>query len=291
MPINYDEPVYRPPSEAFSLIIQATLGCSWNKCAFCEMYSTKQFKVRSESEIINEIKTVSRWNPEIKKVFIADGDAMTLTTNKLLKILHALNIHFPGVRRISVYANARNILSKSVDELKALREKGLKLIYIGIESGDNEVLKMVSKGETFNSTEEGLLKAREAGIKCSVMILNGLGGRKFSEQHAVNSAEILNRTQPEYASVLVLSFPFGIKRYIERFNGEYVTMSKTDLLTELKVMLGNTNLERTVFRSDHASNYLALKGTLNRDKQKLIENIDHALKNPGILREEWQRGL
>jgi len=291
LPIDYQEPVFRPPSEAFSLILQVTLGCSWNRCAFCEMYSTKKFRVRSEKEIINDIKAVARINSGIKKVFIADGDPMVLPTNKLLKILHTLNKSFPDIRRISIYANARNILTKSDNELNALREKGLKLIYLGIESGDNEVLRMISKGETSETIVEGLQKARKAGIKCSVMILNGLGGKKFSEQHAVNSAEVLNLTQPEYASVLVLSFPLGIKRYIDRFNGEYIEMSKKDLLMEMRQMIENTNLDQTVFRSDHASNYLVLKGNLNRDKQKFLDNIDYAVNHPGILREDWQRGL
>ena len=212
--MQYNTPLFRPPSEANSLIFQITLGCSWNKCAFCEMYTSIHFKVRKEEEIIDEINTAAREiNYPIRKVFLADGDSMVLSTKKLLNILNVINKAFPKIQRISAYALPKNLSSKSLEELIELREAGLKLVYVGIESGDDELLKLIDKGETYASTIEGLLKAKQAGINSSVMILSGLGGLKYSEQHARNSAGILNKIQPLYASTLVLSFPFGVDGY------------------------------------------------------------------------------
>ncbi|MFH2094380.1 MAG: radical SAM protein [Bacteroidota bacterium] len=291
LPIDYDEPVFRPPSEAYSLILQVTLGCSWNRCGFCEMYKTKDFRVRKEEEVFAEIDKVAEAGYEVRKVFLADGDAMVLSSGKLIRILAKLRSVFPKLQRISAYALPKNISSKTDDELSAIADAGLKLIYVGIESGDDEVLKMVHKGETYNSTIDGMLKAKQAGIRSSVMILTGLGGKLYMEQHAVNSAKILNATQPEFASTLVLSFPFGVKRYKSRFKGEYQEMSTMDLVKELRLFIEHTELESTVFRSDHASNYLVLKGGLSRDKQKFLDQIDFAINNPKILRKEWMRGL
>ncbi len=167
------------------------------------------------------------------------------------------------------------------------------MIYVGIESGDNEILSLVDKGETFNSTVEGLFKAKEAGIKNSIMILNGLGGKKYSQQHAINSAKILNEIQPEYASTLVLSFPFGIERFKQRFGGEYIPMNVVELIKEMEIFIEQTQLNGTIYRSNHASNYLVLKGNLSRDKQQLLQQIRDVLENPQIanLRNEWERGL
>jgi len=187
-PIQYDEPIFRPPSEAYSLIIQVTHGCSWNKCAFCEMYTSKKFKVRSEEDVFKEIEKVSIYSKDIRKIFLADGNAMVLSTAKLLRLLNKLNDTFPKLNRISAYAIAKDLENKSVEELKELYDAGLKLLYVGIETGDDELLKLINKGETYDSTVRNLLKAKEAGIKSSVMIINGLGGKKYSEQHAIHSA-------------------------------------------------------------------------------------------------------
>jgi len=203
--LRYDEPVFRPPSEAYSLILQVTIGCSWNKCAFCEMYTSKKFRVRNEHEVLDEIDQVAGYNPDVKKVFLADGNAMVLSTLKILNILNHLNKKFNRIARISAYAIPKDLKNKSVEELKALKEAGLKLLYVGIETGDDELLGLINKGETAVSTVASLQKATEAGIKLSVMIINGLGGRKYSHQHAVNSAKAINAIQPEFLSTLVLA--------------------------------------------------------------------------------------
>ncbi|MFZ5517774.1 MAG: radical SAM protein [Candidatus Zhuqueibacterota bacterium] len=292
-PIAYNEPLFRPPAEANSLIFQVTLGCSWNKCAFCEMYTSKRFTVRKEKTVIQEIRDAALVFPDVRRIFLADGNALVLSTRRLLTILQTIRESFPRANRISAYALPGDIARKSPDELAALRDAGLRLLYVGIETGDDELLELIHKGETFQSTAAGLLSAKQAGIKLSVMILNGLGGKKYSEQHALNSAKILNIVQPEYASTLVLSFPFGEQQYRQRFAGEYLPMNLTDLLAEMELLIKNTELNSTIFRSNHASNFLILQGTLSKDKSRLLSEIRTAQDHPEAahLRQEWERGL
>jgi len=257
------------------------------------MYSSKKFSVKNESVIFNEIDLMSQYSSQIKKVFLADGNAIVLSYDKLMKIIEKLNNTFPNLIRISAYALPKDIVTKTDYELKALADAGLKLLYTGIETGDDELLKLTNKGETTQSTIEGLKKARKAGIKLSVMILNGLGGKTYSKQHALNSAMVVNKIQPEYLSTLVLSFPLGIDHFKNRFSGNFIEMSKIDLIEEMGIFIDNLELESSIFRSDHASNYLILKGILNRDKDKLLLRINNVLTNPQFsnLRPEWMRGL
>ena len=279
-PISYDEPVFRPPAEAYSAIIQATIGCSWNKCAFCEMYSSKKFRIRNFEEIKSDISALAQaYGSNAKKVFIADGDAMVLSTNKLIPILDEINQKFYKLIRISCYALPKNILSKSEQELKQLKEKGLKLIYIGIETGDEELLKLHNKGETYDSTLKGIDKAHKAGIDTSIMIINGMGGKKYSEQHARNSAKIINELNPKYLSTLTLSFPFGIEHFKSRINFEFKQQTIVELLQELRIFINVIDVNNVIFRSNHASNSLPLKGTLSKDKEKVLEQIEIAIKN------------
>lgn len=293
--IDYIEPVFRPPSEARSLILQVTNGCSYNACTFCEMYqeSQKKFRPKPQSEIENEVKQIAKQQPGIRRFFLADGDAMTLSFRRLKDILLSIREHFPNMERVTAYCLPRNLKKKSVEDLKELRELGLTMVYVGCESGDDKVLELVKKGETFESSKDALLKLKAAGIKSSVMILNGLGGRKFSKQHAINSAKLMSETQPEYVSTLVVSFPLGEERFRSGFNGEYEPLSQTELFEEIRLLIDNFELENTVFRSDHASNYLVLKGNLGEDKQAMLDKIELALNKPGSipLRQEWQRGL
>jgi radical SAM superfamily enzyme YgiQ (UPF0313 family) len=292
-PLKYDEPLFRPPAEAGSLIFQITYGCSWNRCAFCEMYTTKNFSVRKEEEIIKEIEMAALAFPETRRIFLADGNPMVLSAAKLMRILEAIKRSFPKANRISTYALPGDITAKTNEELTALKNGGLKTIYVGIESGDDEVLKKNNKSETFNSTVDGLLKAKLAGIKLSVMILNGLGGLAYSQQHAENTARLVNIVQPELLSSLVLSFPFGKSHFCKRFQGDYIDMEISDLLREMEMFLAKTELNSTIFRSDHASNYIVLNGVLGRDKQIMLHNLSKAIDRPveAGLRPEWKRGL
>ncbi len=293
--LSYIEPVFRPPSEARSLILQVTNGCSWNKCTFCEMYTQEQkkFRARKEEEIEQDILKAAASRIPFDKVFLADGDAMVLPMRKLEAILTMIKQHLPSVKRVSSYCLPRNIYKKSVEDLARLKSLGLDILYVGCESGDTQVLEMVSKGETYETQLEALLKIKQAGLRSSVMILNGLGGPKFSEQHAINSAKLMNEAQPDYLSTLVVSFPLGEERLKAGFNDEWSLMDQTGLFLELKHFISHLELNNTIYRSDHASNYLPLKGTLGRDKQALLDQIDTALYQPNKiqLRQEWQRGL
>lgn len=294
-PIDYIEPVFRPPSEARSLILQVSNGCSYNRCTFCEMYTApqKKFKPKAISELEQEVKAVASTMPDVRRFFLADGDAMTLSYRRLKEILECVNRYFPNRERVTAYCLPRNIKNKTVEELAHLKELGLSMVYVGCESGDDEVLACVQKGETFETSKEALVKLKAAGIKSSVMILNGLGGKKFSQQHAVNTAKLMNETQPEFVSTLVVSFPMGEDRFRAGFNGDYAPLEQNELFHEIRTFIANLSLNDTVFRSDHASNYLVLKGNLGADKQLMLDKIDLALNKPGAipLRQEWQRGL
>tara|TARA_R100000656_G_scaffold118366_1_gene91986 strand:- start:1493 stop:2374 length:882 start_codon:yes stop_codon:yes gene_type:complete len=293
--MDYIEPLFRPPSEARSLILQVTNGCSWNRCTFCEMYTApqKKFSVKPQSEIEQELQQVANNGYPVRRVFLADGDAMTLSFRRLRELLLAIRQHFPDVQRISSYCLPRNLKNKSVDELAELQQLGLSLMYVGCESGDDLVLEKIDKGENYASSLEALHKIKQAGMKSSVMILNGLGGQQYTEQHAINSAKLMNEAQPEFLSTLVVSFPGGIERFQQGFGGEFQPLTQPQLFQEMEILLDTLTLERTVFRSDHASNYLVLKGTLNRDKAQLLQQVRTAIQRPGVipLREEWQRGL
>lgn len=279
-PIQYDEPLYRPPSEARSLIIQVTLGCSWNKCSFCEMYTSKHFTVRKEADVLAEIDAFKPYADQIQKVFLADGDPLVLSNKRLLPILKRIKETFPNLRRVSTYASPSNLVKKSSEELEELRAMGLSLLYVGIESGDSEVLEAIQKGETFESTIEGLNKSKAAGMDSSVMIINGVGGTLLSEQHAIHSAKVLNAAQPKFASTLVLTAHKGLEHYRNRYKGEFIEMKNVELFQEMKTFMEHLELEETIFRSDHASNRLVLKGVLGRDKERFLKQIEDAITIP-----------
>ncbi len=293
--LPYVEPVFRPPSEARSLILQVTNGCSWNRCTFCEMYTQPQkaFRLKPQAQIEQELDSVARTGASVRRVFLADGDAMTLSIRRLKRVLQAIRHHLPQVRRVSSYCLPRNLKNKTAGELEELKSLGLELFYVGCESGDDLVLERVNKGENFESSLSALRKIKSAGAKSSVMILNGMGGKRYSRQHAVHSAKLMNEAQPEFLSTLVVSFPAGTERYQAGFNGEFEALDQRGLFEEMYLLLDELELENTVFRSDHASNYLVLRGTLGRDKQRLLQTVRHALDQPGAanLRPEWMRGL
>ena len=295
MQIPYVEPVFRPPSEAYSLILQVTIGCSWNHCTFCEMYTQpqKRFRFKPIEEIELELAAIAKSGTPVRRIFLADGDAMTLSFRRLKEIMTAINRHLPGVQRVSSYCLPRNLKTKTAEQLTELNEMGLSLFYVGCESGDDLVLDRVKKGETFDTSLAALQKIKAAGAKSSVMILNGMGGKRYSEQHALNSARLMNAAQPEYLSTLVVSFPRGMERYQKGFGGDFEPPDQAGLFQEMYWLLDELELERTVFRSDHASNYLVLKGTLGKDKARLLKIVRSALEHPGSvrLREEWMRGL
>lgn len=295
-PITYIEPLFRPPSEARSLIFQVTNGCSWNKCTYCDMYTQpqKKFSLKPDADVEAEIVWAGQHLQEVRRVFLADGDAMSLSTRRLLRILELIRQHLPNVSRVSSYCSSFNLHNKSVEDLKALQEAGLKLIYMGAESGDDFVLKGIQKGDTFDGTVDALNRLRDAGIQRSVMIINGVGGKYYSEQHALNSARLANATQPEFLSSLVINHPHGQDRFRAGYaeqGGIYEHMDQHARFQELRTFVDALTLEKTIFRSDHASNQLVLKGTLGKDKAALLAQIDTAIAAPDQagLRPVWIR--
>jgi len=239
----------------------------------------KKFAPKAADKVLEEIKRCGESLLNTRRVFLGDGDAMALSFRRLQTILEAIKQHLPSVTRVSAYCLPRNLKNKTVDELKVLRELGLSLIYIGAESGDNTVLEKINKGETFESTRDAILKAKEANIKVSVMIINGMGGKEFSKQHALNSAKLVNATQPEYLATLVLFFSDGQKKVEEGFGGTFTSLNTAELCEEMRVFIEHTDLDKSIFRSDHVSNHLILKGVLGKDKQAMLVEIDEAIEH------------
>ncbi len=295
------QPVFRPPAEARSLVLQVTVGCSWNRCSFCEMYQAphQAYRAKPLEEVERDLALVARLGAAApRRVFLADGDAMGLPTERLVAILEAVRAALPGVARVSSYCLPRNVRAKAPAELARLRALGLRTVYVGCESGDDEVLRRVGKGESRASSVDALRKLESAGLKTSVMILHGLGGRQLSAQHAAGSAELVRRAPPTYLSTLVVSFPRGADRHAEGFadlpGGGFVPLSTAEVVAEQRALLEQLELPagaKTIFRSDHASNYLPLKGTLPRDRARLLAELEAAEKGEVRLRPEWARGL
>jgi|TARA_R110002072_G_scaffold114827_5_gene244995 radical SAM superfamily enzyme YgiQ (UPF0313 family) len=295
--LNYIQPLFRPPSEARSLILQVTNGCSWNNCTFCEMYTAPQkaFRPKPHDDIEAELHALAASGYPFERVFLADGDAMTLSPRRLVAILEAVRRHLPSVRRVSAYCLPRNVKNKSIADLEQLVALGLKQIYVGCETGDDQLLDWIDKGETFQSSLLALTKAKAAGMKTSVMILNGLGGQHHWEQHALNSARLMNEGQPNFLSTLVVTFPGGSARFAQAFPSDkgFIEQDLPGLFQEMALMMEKLELEKTIFRSNHASNYLTLAGVLNKDKPRLLAQVRTALAAPeqADLRPEWARGL
>lgn len=275
----YDEPLYRPPAEANSVIVQVTLGCSFNKCSFCTMYETKQFKIKTLSEIFKDIDNLSLMQKDATKMFLADGDALTLETDYLIKILNYAYEKFTKLRRVSIYASAFNLYDKSLEELKLLKQNGLDLIYYGIESGDYELLKKIQKPITNEKMIEGLNRVSQADIKISATVILGLGGKKYSQEHIKQSAEIVNKTNINYLSTLQLMLTkHTYKKFLDRFDNEFEELNDLEMLEEQKHFLEELNPKnKVIFRSNHVSNSYALAGTLNKDKDRLIDEVSYVI--------------
>jgi len=280
-PVQYIEPLFRPPSEARSLIIQVTNGCSWNRCSYCEMYTApqKKFRPRPEAEVLAEIRRCAQQGLTPRRVFLADGDALVLSMRRLRNILAEIKSALPSVSRVSSYCLPSNLKNKSDDDLAELKGLGLRVIYVGAEIGDDEVLQKVDKGESRASTVAALQRARAAGIKTSVMILNGLGGKALSRQHALASAQLINATQPDYLATLVLTLYQGRERFETSFGQRFEELDSVALCEEMQIFIGALELENTIFRSDHVSNHLVLKGELGKDKNRLLSEIEQAIEH------------
>ena len=289
--LHYEGTVIRPPNEADSLIIQATLGCSHNKCTFCPAYVDKKFRARSLDDVFGDIEAANWMADNVRRVFLADGDALALGAEHLLTILERLQQAFPLLNRVGIYANAQNVAGKSDDELRALRAQKLGIAYLGLESGDDEVLRRVRKGATASEMVEAVQRLQAAGIKASVIALLGLGGREQSDHHAKATAEALNQMAPRFLSFLTLMIVPGTALHRQLERGEFLPLEPPDLLLELRSMIDALDLRGTIVRSDHASNYLPLEGRLPRDKERLLGELDAALAGGRRLRPDMFRAL
>ena len=292
--IQYEGTLYRPPSEADSLILQATIGCSYNECAFCAMYREKRFRVRPLDELLAEIDWArEQLGGQVGKVFLADGDALVAKPKFLLGILEALRAAFPRLRRVSCYASPQALQIRSVEQMAELREAGLTQYYLGIESGHDTVVERLTKGVDAQEMIRVALKAQEAGVKLSTMILLGAGGRELSAEHARESARVVSAIGPRFVSTLVMTPVEGTPLGDADGRGEVDHLDPVELAAELREFIAHLELDGSIFRSNHASNYLNLAGTFPKDKAQLLETLDAVLAHPDRVRfvPEWMRGL
>jgi len=288
--MRYEGTVYRPPSEAMSFILQATIGCSHNDCTFCSMYKDKQFRIRKMAEILEDIYEARSLYPRVKKIFIADGDALIIKTKDLIQIINELKIVFPEVESIGIYSSPKSVHNKSIEELLELKKAGLKIAYLGLESGSDKILQLVNKGDD----EEGIitagLKLKEAGILLSVTVISGLGGKELWEEHALETAKAVNKINPNYLGLLTLMIEPGTSLYETYSKGEFKILDPVEIAEETLLLLENLDCSGCVFRSNHASNYVSLRGTLNKDKEEMILELKEALHDSDF-KEEWLRRL
>lgn len=291
--MKYEGAIYRPPSEADSLILQVTIGCSHNKCTFCGSFKEKKFRVRPIEEVREDVEEAKQFARYIRKVFIADGDALIIPQKRLVPIIQLIKDSFPRLERIGIYGNTKSILKKTVEELKTLKELGVGIIYLGVESGDQVTLDRVCKGTTLDRTAEASKRVKDAGIVLSVTVLLGLGGVERSRIHAEETGKFLSRIEPDYVGALSVIIVPGTPLAEEVKKGTFKVPDPYMLLEELAIMIKNTNVTHTYFASNHASNYLPVKAWLPEEKEKTLKAIEHVLskRDPSLLRPEFMRAL
>lgn len=290
--MRYEGKLYRPPSEAHSYILQATIGCSWNKCTYCDMYRDKTFRIRDLAETLQDITSAGgAFGGDVEKVFVADGDALIMPLDHWLPILAACRRSFPNLRQVSCYAMATNLNEKSPEDLHTLREHGLDLLYIGPESGDDAVLKRIAKGSTFDDHVEAAQRAKAAGMKMSAIFLLGAGGKERTDKHALASARLATAMDPEYMAALTLTVVPDTPIATLARRGRFVLPDIDGLLGELRTFVAEAAPTNALFRTNHASNYLPIGGRLPLDRSRILEVIDAALSGKIRLRPEYSRGL
>lgn len=290
--MRYEGSIYRPPSEASSLIVQVTVGCSHNQCTFCGMYKGEQFRIRGMEDILTDLGRARRIYSHVERIFLADGDALVLQNGDLLKILKAIATLFPECKRVGVYGSPQNILRKTEDELAKLHLNGIGIIYIGAESGSDKILKKIKKGCTAEQLISAVKKIEDSGIKASVTFISGLGGKENWQEHGIKTGEMISLMEPSYVGLLTLMVEQGTELYADICKGRFSLLSPEQTIREAALMLKNIDVARNcMFRSNHASNYLALKGNLPDDKDALLEQLKMAGACPSLLKEERFRLL
>ena len=293
MMLNYDYPLYRPPSEAKSLIFQVTLGCSFNECSFCDMYRSKEYSERPWDEVKMEIDMGAKHEPETKKIFLADGDALNLSTDYMVQIVKYLYVKFPNLERVSCYAMPMNLLKKTPEELKKMYDAGLKMLYLGIETGSDIVLKKVTKGATSQTIIRACRKAIDVGYTLSCMVILGLGGKTYTKEHIKGTAEVLSAVSPHYAAALTLIIEPGVKEeFMKKFNEPFIPITDSEALDELQELVSKIESKNEIiFRANHGSNAYMIKGIFPQDKDSMLEKISWMKEHPEVCRPEGLRGF
>lgn len=288
--MQYEGTVYRPPSEAHSLIVQITVGCAHNTCTFCTMYKDKKFRIRPKDAVLADFEEAARmYGPHIRRIFLADGDALVVKTADLLDILDFIRVKFPNLERVTAYGTAQDILHKSKEELRQLKTAGLDMVYMGIESGDPQILADIRKGVSREQLGEAGRKLAECGIMCSATLISGLGGRQRLREHAVASASLISEIKPAYVGFLTLMIDRDAPIYPRIESGELALLDPEDIVEEMRLFLENVDSEGTVFRANHASNYVIVKGTLNRDIPAMMACLDQVEQSGRYRAERYRR--
>lgn len=290
--MDYEGLIIRPPSEAYSLLLQVTVGCSHNRCTFCGTYRQKKFKIKPLERIEKDLREATTYGP-ISRLFLCDGDSLIIPQPRLVEILQMINRYLPGLERIGSYANTKSILRKSVDDLRQLRELGLKILYLGVETGNAELLTKIIKGATREKMVEAARRVKEAGIELSVTVILGIGGIEKSIEHAMDTASLLTEMDPDYVGALTLMFVPQTELYEDYLAGRFVLPDKIGFIRELYLMIANSNFTDCYFTSNHASNYLPIKARLPRQKEKILKMIGAVIEenDVGRMRPEYLRGL
>ena len=293
MMLNYDAPLYRPPSEAKSLIFQVTLGCSFNECSFCDMYRSKEYSERSWDEVKGEIDMMSKMLPDTTKIFLADGDALNLDTEYMIKIVKYIYEKFPNLERVSCYAMPMNLLKKTPEELDSMKKAGLDMLYLGIETGSDILLKKVTKGATAKTIIKSCKKAKDAGFTLSCMVILGIGGSKYSSENARETAKVISAVKPDYDGALTLSLENGRKdEFMTKFNEEFIRISDSEAIDELEELISGIDVnDKVVFRANHGSNAYNVAGTFPEDKQAMLDKITWMKEHPEVVRPQGLRGF
>lgn len=289
--MQYEGMIFRPPSEANSILLQVSVGCSHNKCTFCEMYKAKRFQIKADDVIMQDIDYAAKNYPYMDRLFICDGDALIIPQKRLVKYLLEIEKKLPWVKRVGVYANTKSIRMKTIDELKELRRHGLGIAYMGLETGDDVTLKAINKGTDANRMIEMGKKIKSSGIKLSITVLLGIAGRDRSVVHAQETGRVLSAIDPDYVGALTLMLTPGTPLYKDHVDGKFPVLEANEMLKELGIMIANTHLSNGLFHANHASNYLPIRAKFPEDKNKTLKQIEDALSGKISLKPEHLRGL
>lgn len=290
--MRYEGSIYRPPSEAYSLLIQVTIGCTHNKCTFCSMFKEKKFRVRDLNEVLEDLAQARKVYRKVERIFLCDGDALALSNRRLLPILQFIKENFPECERVTVYGRATDALNKTDEEMRELYEAGITMVYLGAESGSDKVLKDINKGETRQQLIDGVKKIEACGMKASVTFISGLAGKDGWEEHAIETGTMITEMQPSYVGLLTLMVEPGVPMAKDIESGKLRLLSAEEVMAETLLMLKNTNVEKKcVFRSNHASNYVSLRGNLPEDKEKMMALVRRAMENHDMFKDERFRAL